>query len=129
MIKTISIHGHEFKADFDYQPAEDQTRHYPGCPEDIELNEVWDSDGDTLKDWAYEFIQEDIHIQCLEAVQVDMESDKLAKEEAQEEAWEIRMHTKIMDHFHAPPKKSHKDITEEGKRAENWNRRSNEPTL
>jgi hypothetical protein len=32
------------------------------------------------------------------------------------------------DSFYAPPKKTHKDITEEGKRAKNWNRRSKEMT-
>jgi hypothetical protein len=97
MIKTISIHGHEFKADFDYQPAEDQTRHYPGCSEDIELNEVWDSDGDILKDWAYEFIEEDIHIQCLEAVHEDMEEAKMSEENAKMRADEARREFKIMN--------------------------------
>jgi hypothetical protein len=38
-------------------------------------------------------------------------------------------HSQHYRSYYAPPKKSHKDITEEGKRAENWNRRSNEPTL
>jgi hypothetical protein len=129
MIKTISVQGWKYKVDFDYEPAEDQTRHYPGCSESVEINEIWDPDGETFGQWAYDLLQDDIEIGCLEAMHKDMEEAKLAKEEAQEEAWEIRMHTKLMDHFHAPPKKSHKDITEEGKRAENWNRRSNEPTL
>ena len=48
MEKTVSVKGYEFKVNFDYQPPERQTRHYPGCNESVYINIIWDSDGDEL---------------------------------------------------------------------------------
>jgi hypothetical protein len=111
MIKTISVQGHEFKVDFDHSPEEDATHDYPGCNESVEINGVYDSDGDEIKEWAFDMLGNDLEAACLEAVAIDQEEARMAKEEGQQEAWEIRMHEKVMDHFHAPPKKSHKEIT------------------
>ena len=90
MIKNISVKGYEFKIDFDYNPAEPQTRHYPGCNESVDVNEVWDSDGDLIKEWVYDLLDEDIEIACLEAVRIDREEAQMAKEEAKMDAWEAR---------------------------------------
>ena len=90
MIKTISVQGHEFKVDFDFEPAEDTTWDYQGHNESAAINEVWDSDGDLIKEWAHELLDEDLEIACLEAVQIDQEEAKMAKEENKMEAWEAR---------------------------------------
>ena len=97
MIKTISVNGYEFRVDFDYNPPERQTRHYPGCSESVEINDVWDSDSDKIKEWAYELMEEDLEIGCLEAVQVDQEEAQMAKEEARMDAWEARDEMRKMD--------------------------------
>ena len=97
MIKTISVSRYEFKVDFDYNPPERQTWDYPGCSESVEINDVWDSDGDKIKDWAYELMEEDLEIGCLEAVYDDQEQKKLAKEEAQMHAWEARQEMNLLN--------------------------------
>jgi hypothetical protein len=98
MQKTVSINGFEFKVDFDYQPYEPTTRHYPGCSESVEINEIWDSDGDKLKEWAVELLEmNDIERVCHEAVQVDQEEAQLAKEEAKQEAWEARQEMNLLN--------------------------------
>ena len=37
---TLPYRGSELFITFDYTPAEAQTREYPGCPEDIEIEKV-----------------------------------------------------------------------------------------
>jgi hypothetical protein len=95
LIKKISVNGYEFKCDFDYQKAEAQTRHYPGCSEQVEINDVWSPDGLKLEEWAFELIQEDLEIGCLEAVQVDQEEAKMSRENAKMRAWEARQEFKF----------------------------------
>jgi hypothetical protein len=90
MIKTISVQGYEFKVDFDYNPYEPPERHYPGCNEYVDINEVWSPEGNILEEWAFELIQDDLEIGCLEAVQVDQEEDLLSREQSREDAWEAK---------------------------------------
>ena len=43
MFETTIDNGYdevEVEVDFDYQPYEAMTRHYPGCSESIDINEV-----------------------------------------------------------------------------------------
>ncbi len=87
MIKTISIQGYEFKCDFDYECAEKMTRHYPGCSDSVSVNEVLDSDGDILKGWAMDILEQEIELACLDAVHDDQLEAQLAKEEHEMEAW------------------------------------------
>ena len=98
MLKTVSINGQEFKVDFDYQPYEPTTRHYPGCSESAEINEIWDSDGDKIKEWAFELLEmNDIEIVCLEAAHIDQEEAQMAKEEARMDAWEARQEMNLLN--------------------------------
>ena len=97
MIKTVSVNGYEFIVDFDYNPAEAQTRHYPGCCESVDINEVRDSEGDLIKEYAYELIMDELEIACLEAVQADEEEKKMAKEEARMDAWEARQEMNLLN--------------------------------
>lgn len=90
MEKLISVQGYEFRVDFDYNPAERVENHYPGCSESVEINEVWDSDGDKIKEWAFDMLQNELEEVCLEAVAIDHEEAQMAKEEARQEAWEAR---------------------------------------
>jgi hypothetical protein len=70
---TVSVRGYEFKVDFDYQPYEPMTRHYPGCDESVDICEVTDSDGDVVKDWAYEIMEDELREACLDAVHDEQE--------------------------------------------------------
>ena len=88
MIKKISVQGHEFKVDFEYYPAEPVERHYPGCNEYVDIDEVWSPEGNILEEWAFDMLQNDLEVACLEAVQVDQEEAKMAKEENRMDAWE-----------------------------------------
>jgi hypothetical protein len=97
MEKTVSVKGYEFKVDFDHNPAEDRTWDYQGHSESVEINEVWDSDGDLVKDWARELLDEDIEIECLEAVRADEEEKKMAKEESRMDAWEARQEMNLLN--------------------------------
>jgi hypothetical protein len=81
MIKTISMQGYKFKVNFDYEPAEAQTHDYPGCQEAVVINEVWDFEGDRLKDWAFNLIENDMEYKLLWAVHADMEAAKLEVED------------------------------------------------
>ena len=73
MIKKVSVRGYDFEVDFDYQPYEPSTRHYPGCSEDVEINEVMDSDGDIIKEYAFELLEYDLMEACLNAVHEDQD--------------------------------------------------------
>jgi hypothetical protein len=95
MVKNISVNGYEFKVDFDYNPPEKMTRHYPGCSESVEINDVWSPEGLKLEEWAFELIQDDLEIGCLEAVQVDQEEAQMSRENAKERAWEARQEFKF----------------------------------
>ena len=90
MKKTISVNGYEFTVEFDYQPYEKSTRYYPGTSEAVEIQEVWDSDNDKLKDYAFDELQNELEEACINAVCIDQEEAKLAKEEAKQEAREAR---------------------------------------
>ena len=37
-MKTSLILEIEIEVDYDFQPMERMTRHYPGCPEEVEIN-------------------------------------------------------------------------------------------
>jgi hypothetical protein len=95
MQKTISVQGYEFRVDFDYEPAEPRTWHHPGCSESVSINDVWDSDGDKIKEWAYDILENDIEIGCLEAVQIDQEEAQMSEENAKMRAWEARQEFKF----------------------------------
>jgi hypothetical protein len=116
MIKYISVQGHEFKVDFDHSPEEDATYDYPGCNESVEINGVFDSDGDEIKEWAFDMLGNDLEVACLEAVAIDQEEARMAKEEAKEEAWEARQEDQKIEEYSS------------GKRSPNWNRRQHERT-
>ena len=95
MIKTISVQGYEYRVDFDYSPAEPVERHYPGCSESVEINEVWDSDGDKIKDYAFDALSDELEEACLNEVYIDQEEAQMAKEEAKEQAWEAKHELKF----------------------------------
>lgn len=82
MIKTVSANGYDFEVDFDYQPAERMTRDYPGCSESVEINEVMDSDGDMVKEYAFELLENALLQACLDAVHDDAERISDAQIEA-----------------------------------------------
>jgi len=73
MIKTISAKGYDFEVHFDYQPYEPPERHYPGCSESVEINEVTDADGDIIKEYAFDLLEDALMDACLEAVHEDQE--------------------------------------------------------
>jgi hypothetical protein len=95
MVKTISVQGYEFKVDFDYNPPEAAGRHYPGCSESVEINEVWDDDGDKVKDYAFDLLKDELEEGCLNQVYIEKEEAQMAKEEAKMEAWEARQELKF----------------------------------
>lgn len=68
METKASVKGYEFRVVFDYNPSERQTRHYPGCSESVEINEIFDYDGEEVKDYAFDLLEEDIMQACLDAV-------------------------------------------------------------
>jgi len=90
MEKLISVRGYEYRVDFDYQPREEMTRHYPGCCEAVEINEVWDSDGDKIKEYAFEFLEDELAEACLNSVCDDQDRAKFDKEESKMAAAEAR---------------------------------------
>ena len=80
--------GYEFRVDFDYNKAEKVERHYPGSSESVDINEAWDSDGDKVKDYAFDALQDELEEACLNEVYIEKEEAQMAKEEARIEAWE-----------------------------------------
>ena len=97
MEKLISVNGYEFKVEFDYQPYEKSTQHYPSAPEAVEIQEVWDSDGDKVKNYAFDLLQDELEEACLNEICIDQEEAKMAKEEARQEAWEDRQEDKLLN--------------------------------
>ena len=57
MEETIFINGYEFKVDFDYQPYEHPTWDYPGADENVEVNGMYDYDGEEVKNYALELLE------------------------------------------------------------------------
>ena len=90
MQKFISVNGYEFRVIFTYQPHEKSSRHYRGATECVEIDEVFDYDGDKVKDYAFDLFQDGFEEACLNAVHIDQEEAQLAKEESRMEAWEER---------------------------------------
>ena len=76
METKVSVKGYEFRVVFDYQPYEKSTMHYPGCSESVEINEIFDYDGEEVKDYAFDILEGLVEEQCLEAVHE--ENDRVA---------------------------------------------------
>ena len=68
METKASVKGYEFRVVFDYNPYEPSTRHYPGCSESVEINEIFDYDGEEVKDYAFDILESLVEEQCLESV-------------------------------------------------------------
>ena len=68
MEKKVNVRGYDFVVDFDFSPYEPQTWHYPGADESVEINEVTDYDGDIIKEYAFDILENDLIDACLEAV-------------------------------------------------------------
>lgn len=81
METKASVKGYEFRVVFDYNPSERQTRHYPGCSESVEINEIFDYDGEEVKDYAFDILEELVEEQCLEAVHDEQDRVEDAQEE------------------------------------------------
>jgi len=73
METKVSVKGYEFRVVFDYQPYEKSTMHYPGCSESVEINEIFDYDGEEVKDYAFDILEGLVEEQCLEAVHDDQD--------------------------------------------------------
>ena len=73
MEKEVSVRGYDFSVSFDYNPPEAMTRHYPGCGESVEINEVTDYDGDIIKEYAFDLLEGDLMEACLDAVHDDQD--------------------------------------------------------
>ena len=81
MIKTVSVRGYDFEVDFTYNPPEKQTWDYPGCNESVEIDEVTDYDGDIIKEYAFDLLEDDLMGACLDAVHEDQDRVTDAQEE------------------------------------------------
>ena len=73
MIKTVSVRGYDFEVDFTYNPPEKRTWDYPGCNESVEIDEVVDYDGDIIKEYAFDLLEDDLMGACLDAVHEDQD--------------------------------------------------------
>ena len=73
MIKTVSVRGYDFEVDFTYNPPEKRTWDYPGCNESVEIDEVMDYDGDIIKEYAFDLLEDDLMGACLDAVHEDQD--------------------------------------------------------
>ena len=85
MIKTVSVRGYDFEVDFTYNPPEKRTWDYPGCNESVEIDEVMDYDGDIIKEYAFDLLEDDLMGACLDAVHEDQDRVTDAKILRQEE--------------------------------------------
>jgi hypothetical protein len=66
----------EIEVDYDYQPYEDMTRHYPGCNEDAEITSIIMTDTGAEIDIIDDDLLEELRVSILEHVAEESEYNK-----------------------------------------------------
>jgi hypothetical protein len=64
--------------DFDYEPAEPQTRNEPGCNESVIISEVT-VNGQLLPDWMHDLLSDNFESKAIEYIDAQREASEEAK--------------------------------------------------
>ena len=83
--------GLDLKIEFDYEPEEPQTRDYPGCPDSIEVTEVWAA----IPEELFELLLGDLEEACWAAMKEEFDAQAEAKARNDMEAEDILEEIKL----------------------------------
>lgn len=81
-MKTYAYIEIEVEIDFDHQPEEKMTRHYPGCPAHIEINEIKLPTADEV----VKQYEQEIHDACWDEVKEEEQERAIMRAEYRRDA-------------------------------------------